>query len=273
MAVRVYKPTTPARRRTSVIDTRHLSAPRKELLTSVTYKAGRSNGAISVRHRGGAGRRRARIVDFVQSKEVPAKIEALTYDPYRSAFLAQLLYVDGDRRYVLAEATQKVGDAIQVGEKAPVRRGNRLPLRRLPSGTDIYNVQISREGKGTLVRAAGTSGSVVAHEESGYTQIKLPSGEVRRVLSDCLATVGVVSNREHENVRIGKAGRNRHKGIRPHVRGKAMNPVDHPHGGGEGGSPIGLKGPKTPSGLYTLGRKTRRQKKSMKQIVRRRGSR
>lgn len=269
MGIKVYKPTTNGRRGMTVIDRRGLAAePHKALLKGRKNRAGRPQGAsISMRHRGGGAKKHLRTVDFAQTKNVPAVVETIEYDPYRTAFIALLKYSDGDRRYILAEQTMKVGQKIEVGAKASVTRGNRLPLGRIPGGSAVFNIQLSPEGRGTLVRAAGSSASVAAHETAKIVQLKLPSGEVRRVPAECLATLGTASNRDHMNVNIGKAGVNRRRGIRPHVRGKAMNPVDHPHGGGEGGSPIGLKGPKTPSGLYTLGRKTRRRRLS-KSIVR-----
>ena len=266
--VRQYKATTNARRGASTVDTKDLAkGPRKSLVRGRKYTAGRTRSGITARHRGGGAKRLLREVDFVQTKAVPAKVESIEYDPNRTAFIALLKYADGDRRYVLAEQTMRVGQEIRVGADVPIKKGNRLPLGKIPGGTAIYNIQLSPEGKGTLVRSAGSSATVAAHESKTLTQVKLPSGEVRRIPAGCLATLGSASNRDHENVTIGKAGRVRRKGRRPHVRGKAMNPVDHPHGGGEGGSPIGLPGPKTPSGLYTLGRKTRKRPRS-KSVVR-----
>lgn len=261
MPIKVYKPTTPGRRKSSVNFNKDLaSSPFKPLTKGRPNAVGRGRaGRITVRHRGGGSKRLYRVVDFLQDKAVPASVEQLEYDPYRTGYLALLKYADGERRYILAEASMKAGQSIEFGTAAAIRPGNRLPVGSIPAGTSIHNIQLTPTGRSTLVRSAGSNGSVVSHErERGATQIKLPSGEVRRVVSVCLATIGTVSNPQHENVRIGKAGRSRHRGIRPYVRGKAMNPVDHPHGGGEGGAPIGLKGPKTPSGLYTLGRKTRR---------------
>ncbi len=269
--VRVYKPTTPARRLASVLDTRDLATPTvKKLRKGASHTGGRGGyGRITARHRGGGAKRAYRQVDFRQDKTVPAVVTQLEYDPFRTAHLALVTYADGEKRYIIAEGAMKVAQKIFTGDEAPVATGNRLPLGRIPAGTAIYNVQMTPNRASTLVRAAGSAGSIVAQEaDTGYTQVKLPSGEVRRLLATCLATLGTASNREHENVRIGKAGRNRHRGIRPHVRGKAMNPVDHPHGGGEGASPIGLKGPKTPSGLFTLGRKTRRKRKVSPGVVR-----
>lgn len=267
--VKLYKPTTPARRHASVVVSRELAPPRrKRLRKGASHTGGRGGyGRIATRHRGGGAKRALRRIDFLQDKAVPAVVTQLEYDPFRTAYIALVTYADGDKRYILAEGSMKERKKILTGVDAPVATGNRLPLRRIPAGTSVFNVQLAPGRPASLVRSAGSSGSVVSQEES-YTQVKLPSGEVRRILSSCLATIGVCSNREHENVRIGKAGRNRHRGIRPHVRGKAMNPVDHPHGGGEGANPIGLKGPKTPSGLYTLGRKTRRKRKVTPGVVR-----
>jgi len=271
MAVKLYKPTTPARRHASVVTTRHLAdSSHKSLTKGAAQRSGRArNGQITVRHRGGAGRRQYRQVDFRQDKTVVATVRQLEYDPFRSAFIALVAYHDGQYAYILAEATLKPDQKIYTGVEAPVATANRLPLRRIPAGTSIFNLQLAPDRPSTIVRSAGSNATVVA-QDGEYTQVRLPSGEVRRVLGQCLATIGVVSNRDHENVRIGKAGRNRHRGWRPHVRGKAMNPVDHPHGGGEGANPIGLKGPKTPSGLYTLGRKTRRKRKQTPGVIRRR---
>ena len=268
--VRNYRPTTNARRGASMIDRRQLAeSPKKSLTRGKASSGGRNNtGRISVRHKGGGVKKNLRTIDFIQDKAVPATVASLEYDPYRSAYIALLKYTDGDYRYVLAEGRLTVGQRVQAGAEAPVATGNRIPLRRVPGGSAIFNIQAAPGRAGTLVRAAGSSATVVAQEAGGYTQVKMPSGEVRRLPGASLATLGVVSNREHENVTIGSAGRNRRRGIRPTVRGKAMNPTDHPHGGGEGAQPIGLKGPKTPSGLYTLGRKTRRKNKQTRSVVR-----
>lgn len=255
--LKIYKPTTPGRRKSSVITGTAKGGPYKPLVKGKKSQAGRSSaGTITVRHRGGGVKRKLRQVDLIQSREIPAKVERIEYDPNRTAHLALICYADGRRSYVLAEETMKIGQEIQVGKGAAVRTGNRLPLSKIPGGSSVFNIQLNATGRGTFVRAAGTAATMTG-TESGFALVKLPSGEVRRVPEDCLATIGMAANRRHADVRIGKAGRSRLKGRRPHVRGKAMNPVDHPHGGGEGGSPIGLPGPKTPSGLYTLGRKTR----------------
>jgi large subunit ribosomal protein L2 len=273
MAVKVYKPVTPGQRASSVTDRSKLAkSPKKSLTSGRKNMAGRARGAsISVRHKGGGVKKRLRAIDLRQTKDIPGVVETIEYDPYRTAFIALIKYADGDRRYVLAEERMKVGQEIRVGEKAPVKRGNRLPLGRIPGGADVFNIQYAPDSDSTFVRAAGSSASVAAHESKEAVQLKLPSGEVRRFRADCLATIGVAANREHENIRVGKAGRTRKMGIRPTVRGKAMNPVDHPHGGGEGGSPIGLPGPKSPSGLYTLGRKTRRGPRSTHVVRPRKG--
>lgn len=255
--LKLYQPTTPGRRKASVITLDNKQGSYKPLVKGKKSQAGRSSaGTITVRHRGGGVKRKLRTVDMVQDREIPAKVERVEYDPNRTAHLALILYVDGRRSYVLAEETMQVGQEIHVGAKAPVKIGNRLPLSKIPGGSSVFNIQLAPSGRGTFVRAAGSAATMTG-TESGFALLKLPSGEVRRVPENCLATLGQAANRRHADVRVGKAGRNRLKGRRPHVRGKAMNPVDHPHGGGEGGSPIGLPGPKTPSGLYTLGRKTR----------------
>lgn len=259
MAIRVYKPTTPGRRQSSVATLAKTRKLPKRLAAGAAKRQGRDNrGRITVRRRGAGAKRQVRIVDLVQTKPVPATVESIHYDPNRTAHLALLKYADGDKRLVLAEHSMKKGQKVETGKDAPFRTGNRISLGRVPAGTQVFNIQSRPDGTGTFVRSAGSAATVTG-QEKGDALVKLPSGEVRRIARDCLATVGQVSNRQHENVRIGKAGRSRHMGIRPKVRGKAMNPTDHPHGGGEGQQPIGLKGPKTPSGLYTLGRKTRRK--------------
>lgn len=272
MPVRQYKPTTPGRRKSSVLITKDLAAPvKKGLLRGSRVQAGRAQGQITVRHRGGGAKKLYRTVDFNQRLDIPATVAQIEYDPFRTANIALLKYADGDYRYVIAEATMKAGQPVEAGAKAKLARGNRTNLGRIPAGTAVYNISLTPTSAGTIVRTAGGSAQLMGHE-SGETLLRLPSGEVRRVLSVCYANIGVVGNSDHQNVRVGKAGRSRHLGRRPHVRGKAMNPVDHPHGGGEGANPIGLKGPKTPSGFYTLGRKTRKRQVP-KSIVRRRGGR
>jgi large subunit ribosomal protein L2 len=261
MAVKQYKPVGNGQRGMSVTDRSKLAKkPLKSLTAGKKRQAGRPRGAsITVRHQGGGAKRKLREIDFLQTKDVKGIVESVQYDPFRTAFIALIKYADGDRRYVLAEDTMTEGQEIRVGADAPVKRGNRLPLGKIPGGTAIFNIQLAPDARSTMVRAAGSSASIAAHETKDTVQVKLPSGEVRRIPSSCLATLGVAANRDHENITVGKAGRSRKMGKRPTVRGKAMNPVDHPHGGGEGGSPIGLPGPKSPSGLYTLGRKTRRR--------------
>lgn len=270
MALKQFKPTTPGRRGGSAISVPG-DGPYKPLAKGKKSQAGRSSaGQITIRHRGGGVKRKFREIDFIQDREVPAKVESIEYDPNRSAHIALILYADGRRSYILAEATMKAGQSVQSGKDAAVRRGNRMPLKRIPGGSAVYNIQLIPGGKGTFVRAAGSSATMMGTEK-GFALLKLPSGEVRRIPEAAMATMGQAANREHEAITVGKAGRNRRLGKRPHVRGKAMNPVDHPHGGGEGGSPIGLPGPKTPSGLYTLGRKTRKkgvQKARIKKVVR-----
>ncbi|HEY8109190.1 MAG TPA: 50S ribosomal protein L2 [Patescibacteria group bacterium] len=268
MAIKLYKPTTPGRRKTSVSTLPKAGKLPKRLVGGTTKRQGRaSTGRITVRRRGAGAKRRIRTVDLAQTKEVPAVVAGVHYDPNRTARLALLKYVDGDQRLVLAEQKMKQGQKVETGPKAAFKVGNRMPLRRIPAGTAVFNLQQRPGGESTFVRAAGSAATVTG-QEKGDTLVKLPSGEVRRIDGEALATVGQASNREHENVRIGKAGRKRHMGFRPKVRGKAMNPVDHPHGGGEGQQPIGLKGPKTPSGLYTLGRKTRKKSRAARRAKR-----
>ena len=246
--------------------------PEKRLLLALKERAGRGrSGRITVRHRGGGAKRLYRIVDFGQEKiDIPAKVIALEYDPYRTAFLVLLEYNDGEKRYRLAPGDIKVGDEIICAEKAEVKIGNRIKVKNIPVGTMIYNIELVPGKGGRMVRAAGNAAKVLAHEGK-YTNLEIPSGEIRKVFQDCFATVGTVSHSEWRYHIIGKAGRSRLKGRRPTVRGTAMNPVDHPHGGGEGRSPIGLKYPKTPWGRPALGVKTRKKKKwTNKYIIKRR---
>jgi len=247
--------------------------PEKSLLLPLKKKAGRNNqGRVTVRHRGGGAKRRLRIIDFKRDKlGVPGRVAAIEYDPNRSARIALIFYADGEKRYILAPAGLDVDDTIKSGEDAEIRPGNTLPLRRLPTGTMIHNIEL-KEGKGgQLVRSAGGAAQLLA-KEGEYAHVRLPSGEIRLIRSDCVATIGQVGNVEHQGISLGKAGRKRWLGWRPTVRGSAMSPGDHPHGGGEGRSPIGLPGPKTPWGKPALGYKTRRNKASDKMIIRRRGS-
>ncbi len=248
------------------------SKPEKSLLRPLKKKAGRnSQGRITVRHRGGGAKRRFRIIDFKRDKlGVPGRVAAVEYDPNRSARIALIYYADGDKRYILAPLGLKVGDTIKSGEDAELKPGNTLPLKLMPSGTQIYNIELAPGRGGQLVRSAGTAAQLM-DKEGGYALIRLPSGEVRRIRSNCMATIGQASNVDHQNIKLGKAGRRHWLGWRPAVRGSAMSPRDHPHGGGEGRSPIGMPGPKTPWGKPALGYRTRRPKASDKMIVKRRG--
>ena len=274
MAIKRYKPTTPGRRDMTSTDYSGLSkvAPEKSLLDVIKNNAGRNNtGRITVRHQGGGNRKKYRIIDFKRDKvDMPAKVLTLEYDPNRSAHIALVQYEDGEKRYILAPDELAVGDVIISGEHADIKPGNCLPLGSIPIGTVIHNVELY-PGKGAqLARAAGNMAQLMA-KENGYGLVRLPSGELRNVSLLCKATIGQVGNIDHENVNIGKAGRTRHLGIRPTVRGSVMNPVDHPHGGGEGRAPIGHPGPMTPWGKPALGYKTRdTHKASDKFIVRRR---
>ena len=274
MAMKLYKPTTPGRRGMSVIDYTVLSKvePEKSLLAPKNKKAGRNSyGRITVRHRGGGNRRKYRIIDFKRQKAgVKATVQTIEYDPNRSAFIALVQYEDGEKRYIIAPNGLKVGDEIVSGADADIKPGNALPLGSIPVGTFIHNVELY-PGKGAqLARAAGNMAQLMA-KENGLALLRLPSGELRNVSVSCMATIGQVSNIDHENVKIGKAGRKRHMGWRPTVRGSVMNPNDHPHGGGEGKSPIGHPGPLTPWGKPALGYKTRaHHNRSDKFIVKRR---
>ena len=274
MSIKVYKPTSNSRRNMSVTDYSELSkvAPERSLLEPLKNKSGRNNyGRITVRHRGGANRRKYRVIDFKRSKEnMDAKVVSLEYDPNRSAHIALIKYEDGVKSYILAPAGLKVGDKVMAGPDADIKPGNALPLVNIPTGTVIHNVELYPGRGGQLARAAGNAAQLMA-KEGEYALLRLPSGELRKVPATCMATVGQVGNIDHENVKIGNAGRKRHMGWRPTVRGSVMNPNDHPHGGGEGKSPIGRPGPVTPWGKPALGYKTRNKKKaSNKMIVRRR---
>ena len=274
MAIRVYKPTSPGRRLMSVLSFEEVTqkASVKSLLAPNKKHAGRNKqGKITVRHKGGGQKSKYRIIDFKRNKlNVPAKVAGIEYDPNRSAFIALLHYLDGEKRYILAPLGLKVGDMVVAGEDADIIPGNALPIANIPVGTLIHNIELRPGSGGQLVRSAGTYAQLMAKEGS-YAQVRLPSGEVRRVPINGYATIGTVGNTDHENVRIGKAGRSRNMGIRPTVRGSVMNPVDHPHGGGEGKSPIGMPSPVTPWGKPALGLKTRKRKKySNRLIVKRR---
>ncbi len=274
MAIKVYKPTTNARRNMSVTDYSGLSkvAPEKSLLAPLNKKSGRNSyGRITVRHRGGGNRRKYRIIDFKRQKfDVPGTVKTLEYDPNRSAFIALVEYADGEKSYIVAPNGLKVGDTVVAGETADIKPGNALPLNNIPTGTFIHNVELYPGRGAQLARAAGNMAQLMA-KENGLALLRLPSGELRNVPISCMATIGQVSNTDHENVKIGKAGRKRNMGWRPTVRGSVMNPNDHPHGGGEGKSPVGRPGPVTPWGKPALGYKTRKKKnRSDKMIVKRR---
>ena len=276
MAIKSYKPTTPGRRQMTVTDYSGLSKvePEKSLLAPLKVSAGRNNtGRITVRHRSGGNRRKYRIIDFKRGlSNIPATVQTLEYDPNRSAHIALIRHEGGEKRYIIAPQGLKVGDVVMSGPSADIKPGNALPLQNIPVGTFVHNVELY-PGKGAqLVRSAGTMAQLMAKEGS-HALLRLPSGELRRVPVNCMASIGQVGNIDHENVSIGKAGRTRHMGIRPTVRGSVMNPCDHPHGGGEGRSPIGRPGPVTPWGKPTLGYKTRkRHHRSDKYIVKRRNA-
>ncbi|MFO7154568.1 MAG: 50S ribosomal protein L2 [Caldicoprobacter oshimai] len=274
MGIKVYKPTSPGRRNMSVLTFEEITKkePEKSLVVPLKKHSGRNNeGRITVRHRGGGVKRKYRIIDFKRDKDnIPAKVAAIEYDPNRTANIALLHYKDGEKRYIIAPLGLKVGDTVMSGENVDIKVGNALPLRNIPVGTIIHNIELYPGRGGQLVRAAGGAAQLMA-KEGDYAHVRLPSGEIRMIHLDCRATIGQVGNLDHENVSIGKAGRKRHMGIRPTVRGSAMNPVDHPHGGGEGKAPIGLPAPVTPWGKPTLGYKTRKKnKESDKYIIKRR---
>lgn len=274
MPVKKYKPTSPARRSMSVSTFEDITTnvPEKSLLAPLSKKAGRNNqGKITVRHQGGGAKRKYRIIDFKRNKDgIPGRVATIEYDPNRSANIALIHYVDGEKRYIIAPKGLKVDDVITSGAGSDIKVGNALPLENIPVGTVIHNIELKPGKGGQLVRAAGTEAQLLGKEEE-YVTIRLSSGEVRRVLKVCRATIGSVGNGDHELVKLGKAGRARHMGKRPEVRGVVMNPVDHPHGGGEGRAPIGRKSPLSPWGKPTLGYKTRKKNKaSNKYIVRRR---
>ena len=273
MAIRVYKPTSPARRFMSVLTYEELTkkAPERSLTEYLKKNAGRNNqGKITVRHQGGGNKVKYRIIDFKRNKDnIPAKVTAIEYDPNRSAFIALVCYADGEKRDILAPLGLKVGDTVVSGETADIKPGNCLPMANIPVGTLIHNLEIKAGRGGQMVRSAGNAAQLMS-KEGGYALVRLPSGEMRKLALNCRATIGAVGNADHENVRIGKAGRKRHMGVRPSVRGVVMNPCDHPHGGGEGKSPVGLPAPVTPWGKPALGLKTRKHKKySNKMIVKR----
>lgn len=274
MAVKKFRPTTPSRRNMTMATFEEITTdvPEKSLLVSKTKSGGRNaQGKITVRHRGGGAKQKYRIIDFKRRKDgIPAKVATIEYDPNRSAYIALVVYADGEKRYIIAPVGLKVGDVIVSGPDADIKVGNTLPIANIPVGSVIHNIEL-QVGKGAqLVRSAGSSAQLMA-KEGEYAQVRLPSGEVRYVRINCRATIGTVSNLTHEIVKIGKAGRKRHLGFRPTVRGSVMNPNDHPHGGGEGRSPIGHPSPLTPWGKPALGYKTRKTKKySDKFIVKKR---
>ena len=274
MPLKQYRPTSPGRRGMSGASFEEITKakPEKSLLAPLKRKAGRSNqGKITVRHRGGGAKRRLRLLDFKRDKPgVPGRVAAIEYDPNRSARIALIHYADGEKRYILAPMGLSVGDTIKSGDEAEVKPGNALPLRLIPTGTLIHNIEMETGRGGQLVRSAGAAAQLMA-KEGEYALVRLPSAEVRRIRSNCLATIGQIGNVDHRSINLGKAGRKRWLGWRPTVRGSAMNPRDHPHGGGEGRAPIGLPGPKTPWGKPALGYRTRKPKASDKMIVKRRG--
>jgi large subunit ribosomal protein L2 len=274
MGVKKFKPTTPGQRSMTGYTFEEITkdTPERSLLKPLRKHGGRNAyGRVTVRHRGGGNRRQIRVVDYKREKfGIPARVAAIEYDPNRTARLALLFYADGEKRYIVAPLDLHVGDTVTSGPQSEIRPGNSLPIGNIPIGTLVHNVEL-KEGKGgQLVRAAGGAAQLLA-KEGDYAQVRMPSGEVRLVRQNCYATIGQVGNLDHSNIKLGKAGRKRHKGIRPTVRGTAMSPRDHPHGGGEGRQPIGMPGPKSPWGKPTLGYKTRRNKKTDKMIVRRRG--
>jgi large subunit ribosomal protein L2 len=274
MAIKVYKPTSPGRRGMTASTFEEITniEPERSLLAPLRKRAGRNvRGKITVRHRGGGHKRRYRIIDFKRDKVgVPARVTSIEYDPNRSARIALLVYADGEKRYIIAPLGLMVGNTVMSGPEAEIRAGNALPIANIPVGTLIHNIELQPGRGGQLVRSAGTSAQLMAKEEN-YAHVRLPSGEVRLIHQQCVATIGQVGNTDHGNIKLGKAGRKRHLGRRPAVRGSAMSPRDHPHGGGEGRAPIGMPSPKSPWGKPTLGKKTRRNKATDKWIVRRRG--
>ena len=274
MALKVYRPTSPGRRAMSGYTFEEITKdkPEKSLLVTRKNNAGRNNrGVITVRHQGGGAKRLIRTIDFKRDKiGVPGKVAAIEYDPNRSARIALIFYADGEKRYILAPIGLNVKDTIMAGETAEIRPGNALPMRLIPTGTMIHNIELIKGRGGKMVRSAGNAAQLLA-KEGDHVHVRLPSGEIRLVHAECMATIGQVGNLEHSTISLGKAGRKRNMGIRPSVRGSAMTPRDHPHGGGEGKTPIGMPGPKTPWGKPALGHKTRDKKYSDRLIIRRRG--
>ena len=276
MAIKTYKPTSPGRRGMTVSTFEEVTRtePERSLLRPLHKQSGRNvHGRITVRRRGGGHKRQYRLIDFTRDKvDIPARVTSIEYDPNRSARIALLVYADGEKRYIIAPLGLQVGDTVMSGKGAEIRVGNALSLERIPLGTLVHNIELYPGRGGQMVRSAGTSAQVLA-KEGEYVTVRLPSGEMRLVRKECMVTVGEVGNVDHGNIKLGKAGRNRWLGRRPSVRGSAMSPRDHPHGGGEGRSPIGMPSPKSPWGKKTLGKKTRRNKATNKYIVRRRGKR
>ncbi len=277
MAVKIYKPTSPGRRGMTSPTFEEITKdkPERRLITPKRQTGGRDHqGTVSVRHRGGGHKRQLRLVDFKRDKlDIPAKVAAIEYDPNRSARIALLHYADGEKRYIVAPLELKVGDRVLASRKEiDIRSGNALPIANIPVGTLIHNIEIQPGKGGQIARSAGMAAQLLG-KEGDYAQVRLPSGEVRLIRQECMATIGVVGNLDHSNVKLGKAGRKRHLGVRPTVRGTAMSPRDHPHGGGEGRQPVGKPGPRSPWGKPTRGYKTRRNKKSSQFIVKRRGQR
>jgi len=277
MGIKIYKPTSPGRRGMTGYTFEELTPgvkPEKSLMREKRGKSGRNNQAhVTVRHRGGGHKRQLRLIDFKRDKfDIPGHVKSIEYDPNRTARIALIVYADGEKRYIIAPLNLKVGDTIMSGPNAPLRDGNALPLKNIPVGTVIHNLELQHGRGGQLVRSAGASAQLIGRENE-YAQVRLPSGEMRMVREECLATLGQIGNLEHSNIKIGKAGRNRWKGWRPTVRGSAMDPASHPHGGGEGRSPIGMPGPKTPWGKPALGKKTRNNARTDRFIIRRRAKR
>lgn len=276
MPVKTYKPTSPGRRGMtgSTFDEITRSKPERSLLRPLRKRSGRNvYGRITVRHRGGGHKRQYRVIDFKRDKDgIPARVHSIEYDPNRSARIALLVYADGEKRYIIAPLGLQVGQVVMSGSEAEIRVGNALPLEQIPLGTLVHNIELKAGRGGQMVRSAGTSAQVLA-KEGDYVTLRLPSGEMRMVRKECRATIGQVGNVDHGNIKLGKAGRKRWLGWRPAVRGSAMTPRDHPHGGGEGRAPIGMPSPKSPWGQKTLGKRTRRNKATDRYIVRRRGKR
>ncbi len=273
MAVKVYRPTSPGRRGMSGATFEEISKkkPEKSLVLPLKKRSGRNNqGRITVRHRGGGAKRRLRIIDFKRDKmSVPGRVASIEYDPNRSARIALIHYVDGEKRYILAPLGLNVGDTIMAGGEAELKPGNAMAMQLIPTGSQIHNIELQKGRGGQIVRSAGAAAQLMG-KEGDYVLVRLPSGEIRRIRSNCQATIGQIGNIDHQNIKLGKAGRKRLMGWRPTVRGSAMTPRDHPHGGGEGRAPIGLPGPKTPWGKPALGYKTRKPKASDKMIIKRR---